>query len=89
MLVQSCRAMRTVGEQVGPALKVAVNVSARQFRQEMGKSLRMRVLAEGVETQADADLLTAMGCDEAQGYFFGKPMPLHELIVAVKRSWRV
>ena len=40
-------------------------------------------------SQADADLLTAMGCDEAQGYFFGKPMPLHELIVAVKRSWRV
>ena len=52
---------------------------------QMGKSLRLRVLAEGVETRDDADTLTEMGCDEAQGYFFGKPMPLHELIVFLRK----
>ena len=183
ILEQSCRAMGVVREQTGSAMKVAVNVSARQFRHEgflddvraaaersdlpyecleleiteslllgdmglvgaklrelsalgvavsiddfgtgysslsylsrlpldrikidrsfvqrlnggqsdvdllqaiiqMGKSLRLRVLAEGVETRDDADTLTEMGCDEAQGYFFGKPMPLHELIVFLRK----
>lgn len=55
---------------------------------QMGKSLRMRVLAEGVETAEHARTLAQMGCDEAQGYFYGKPMPLHELIMAVKKSAR-
>jgi len=41
----------------------------------MGKTLGMRTIAEGVETQAQADALLALGCDEAQGYFFGKPEP--------------
>ena len=53
---------------------------------QMGRSLRMRVLAEGVETQEDAETLTLMGCDEAQGYFFGRPMPLHELIHFLRKS---
>jgi len=41
----------------------------------MGKTLGMRTIAEGVETQAQADALLALGCDEVQGYFFGKPEP--------------
>jgi diguanylate cyclase (GGDEF)-like protein/PAS domain S-box-containing protein len=184
ILEQSCRAMAVVRDQTGSAMKVAVNVSARQFRHEgfvddvraaaeraglpcecleleiteslllgdmglvgaklrelselgvavsvddfgtgysslsylsrlpldrikidrsfvqrlhggqsdvdllqaiiqMGRSLRLRVLAEGVETRDDADTLTEMGCDEAQGYFFGRPMPLHELIVFLRKS---
>jgi EAL domain-containing protein (putative c-di-GMP-specific phosphodiesterase class I) len=36
--------------------------------------LGYRVVGEGVETAAAADLLEGMGCEEAQGYFFAKPM---------------
>ena len=35
----------------------------------------MGIVAEGVETQAQADFLKAHGCDEAQGYHLGRPMP--------------
>jgi len=33
------------------------------------------VIAEGIETRATADLLMSMGCEQGQGYFFGRPMP--------------
>jgi EAL domain-containing protein (putative c-di-GMP-specific phosphodiesterase class I) len=33
------------------------------------------VIAEGIENRATADLLASMGCEEGQGYFFGRPMP--------------
>ncbi|RYG56531.1 MAG: EAL domain-containing protein, partial [Alphaproteobacteria bacterium] len=35
----------------------------------------LSVIAEGIEDNATAELLTAMGCKEGQGYYFGKPMP--------------
>ncbi len=41
----------------------------------LGHSLDLVVLAEGVETQAQLTRLRAEGCDEAQGYLIGKPMP--------------
>lgn len=36
-------------------------------------------IAEGVETQAQANFLKLKGCDEVQGYFYGKPMEGREL----------
>lgn len=39
----------------------------------LGKSLDISVLAEGVETLAQLKLLELEGCDEAQGYFLGRP----------------
>ncbi len=41
----------------------------------LGHSLRLKVIAEGVENQAQADYLRVMRCDEVQGYFFGRPVP--------------
>ncbi|MGM9489372.1 putative bifunctional diguanylate cyclase/phosphodiesterase [Ideonella sp. YS5] len=41
---------------------------------QMAHTLGLRVVAEGVETEAQRDLLVAMGCDELQGYFFARPM---------------
>jgi EAL domain-containing protein (putative c-di-GMP-specific phosphodiesterase class I) len=44
----------------------------------MAHQLRMSVAAEGVETQAQADFLTSIGCDELQGYHLGRPMIAQE-----------
>jgi len=40
----------------------------------IAKSLSMRVVAEGVETQRQAEMLRALGCELAQGYYFHRPM---------------
>ena len=37
-------------------------------------------MAEGVETQAQADFLKAHGCDEMQGYLISRPVPENELL---------
>ncbi|MEH6576101.1 MAG: EAL domain-containing protein [Amphritea sp.] len=41
----------------------------------MAHRLGIRVIAEGVETRAQCELLTAWGCDYAQGFWFSKPLP--------------
>jgi EAL domain-containing protein (putative c-di-GMP-specific phosphodiesterase class I) len=40
----------------------------------MAHELGLSVVAEGVETEAQRDETTAIGCDFAQGYFFARPM---------------
>lgn len=42
----------------------------------MGRNLGLEIIAEGVETTAQADFLKAEGCHELQGYLFSKPLPL-------------
>ena len=41
----------------------------------MGRSLKLRVVAEGVETPEELAFLQAHQCDEAQGYYFSRPVP--------------
>ena len=41
----------------------------------MARNLGLKVIAEGVEESAQAEALLALGCDEAQGYYFGRPVP--------------
>ena len=48
----------------------------------MAKALEMKTVAEGVETRAQARLLADMGCNEAQGYWFGRPLPANEFAAA-------
>jgi len=52
----------------------------------MGRAIGLRVIAEGVETADELAFLRANECDEAQGYYFSKPVPADEfakLLVAV------
>jgi EAL domain-containing protein (putative c-di-GMP-specific phosphodiesterase class I) len=44
----------------------------------MGRSLKLWVAAEGVETQEELAFLQARECDEAQGYYFSRPVPPEE-----------
>jgi EAL domain-containing protein (putative c-di-GMP-specific phosphodiesterase class I) len=44
----------------------------------MGRSLKLRVVAEGVETQKELAFLQAHHCDEAQGYYFSRPVLPHQ-----------
>ena len=46
----------------------------------MAHGLHMRVVAEGVETVAQADFLRAHHCNELQGFLFGRPAPPDEFV---------
>ncbi|PKF63040.1 hypothetical protein CW745_06340 [Psychromonas sp. psych-6C06] len=51
----------------------------------MGKNLGMQVLAEGVESKQQADILSQAGCDIYQGYYFSQPLTLTDLISFAKQ----
>ena len=53
---------------------------------QLASSLNMKVVAEGVETAEQGALLKSMGCDEAQGYFFGKPLALSDYTNMLRRD---
>ncbi len=55
----------------------------------LGQSLGITTVAEGVETPQQLDALRALGCDRAQGYLFGRPLPPSELGAAVARAEKV
>ncbi len=50
----------------------------------MAKKLKLSTVAEGVETQADLDLVRGLGCDLVQGWFIAKAMPVEQLLVWLK-----
>ncbi len=54
----------------------------------LAHSLRLRVVAEGVETQAQADFIAATGCNCAQGYHYSHPLAAGEVPEYVRRAAR-
>lgn len=56
---------------------------------DIGKSLELEVVAEGVETAEHVDMLRNMGCSSLQGYYFSRPLSNDAFIEFVKRQeWR-
>jgi EAL domain-containing protein (putative c-di-GMP-specific phosphodiesterase class I) len=49
----------------------------------LGHNLKLKVIAEGVETAAQLAFLRQARCDEAQGYYFFKPLPHPELLAVL------
>jgi EAL domain-containing protein (putative c-di-GMP-specific phosphodiesterase class I) len=56
--------------------------AAVRLAQELG----IGCIAEGVETQAQADFLTSGGCEAAQGYFFGAPISAEEMTLRLRQD---
>lgn len=55
----------------------------------LGHDLDLRVVAEGVESEAAYALLREWGCDEAQGYWIARPMPSEDLERWLAVPWRL
>ncbi|QQZ40887.1 EAL domain-containing protein [Pseudomonas sp. SK3(2021)] len=55
---------------------------------QLGKSLGMQVIAEGVETAEQEAYIIAEGCHEGQGYHYSKPLPARELSAYLKQAQR-
>ncbi|WP_107839009.1 putative bifunctional diguanylate cyclase/phosphodiesterase [Metasolibacillus meyeri] len=46
---------------------------------QLGKTLNLQTVAEGVETKKEWDMLKQFGCNSIQGFYFSKPLPVHEV----------
>jgi EAL domain-containing protein (putative c-di-GMP-specific phosphodiesterase class I) len=58
----------------------------------MGRSLKLRLVAEGVESLEEMKFLRAHDCDEAQGFYFGPPVPAEQFGAMLRKrqfSWKL
>jgi len=53
---------------------------------DMGSSLALATVAEGIETAAEAEHMLALGCSSGQGYLFAHPMPPAQLTALLRQS---
>lgn len=73
---------------VSPMLTCVRELSLVRSIIEIGSSLDIETVAEGVETMEHATRLKELGCDFLQGYAFSKPLPAHELSAfALNKHW--
>ena len=63
---------------VGRLTESATNARVVQAIIGLGKAMQLEVVAEGVETEQQLMLVNQFGCDLAQGFFIGRPMPEEE-----------
>ncbi len=71
--------------------KPPINTGARSYLMLQGvvalaKSLGLTIVAEGVETKEQLEVIENMGCDMIQGYIFDKPLPAEEFVERIKRK---
>lgn len=53
---------------------------------QLAEALALDTTAEGIESQLEADILRTCGCSDAQGFYFGKPLPLHEALTQARQA---
>ena len=51
---------------------------------QLAQALELQIVAEGIETESQAERMTSCGCSIQQGYLFGRPMPLNDLMRHLK-----
>ncbi len=52
----------------------------------MGQSVKLKTLAEGVETDEQLEILRSYGCDYIQGFFYGKPMTANDMTTYLEKQ---
>ncbi|HEX6495360.1 MAG TPA: EAL domain-containing protein [Acidobacteriaceae bacterium] len=52
----------------------------------LGRTLNLNIVAEGIETRAQQDFLTGIGCTSLQGFLLGRPMPAAALLASVRAA---
>lgn len=55
---------------------------------ELAKGLGIHLIAEGIETEKDAQVLKKWGCQQAQGYLYARPMPMLEIVEFLKNKYK-
>lgn len=55
---------------------------------QVARSLNLDVIAEGVETEEQLEMLNGLDCNKIQGYLFSRPLPPQEVMVFLKKGWR-
>ena len=53
---------------------------------QLGKSMELKIIAEGAESLEEAHTLKALGCDMVQGYYFAKPMAEDDVIELIRNT---
>jgi diguanylate cyclase (GGDEF)-like protein len=71
---------------IGTMLEDADSSTLVQTMISLAHSLRLKVIAEGVETEEQERMLRLLRCDEMQGYLFSKPLPLEQLTALLRAS---
>jgi EAL domain-containing protein (putative c-di-GMP-specific phosphodiesterase class I) len=69
---------------------IATNASHRAIAETiilMAHRLGLKVIAEGIETRLQMDILAQAGCDYGQGYYFSKPVPEQQLVGMLSRQF--
>jgi sensor c-di-GMP phosphodiesterase-like protein len=68
-------------------IELDTNVEAQVIARsiiELAHNLGLNIVAEGIENNASQEILAKMGCDQGQGYFFGKPMSSENFLLWTK-----
>ena len=81
--IQTVKLDRSLIDDVGRDARVSKLVASMLHA---ARSLGVRIIAEGVENEAQALFLRSAGCDRMQGYFFARPMPADEMEAMLREA---